>query len=166
MRSRWPFAIGALVIIALVSFGLVIQQHAAYAEALSRINLDGISSSLPGSASPRKGGVTHIVLLSFRSAAKADDMERVSKAMIALKDKCIHPITKKPYIRNIRGGIDNSPEDLNSHLTHAFVLEFDNPEHRDYYVSHDPLHKKFKEAVEPFVDVQRIVIDFTTEKYT
>jgi hypothetical protein len=30
--------------------------------------------------------------------------------MLALKDKCIHPQTKKPYIRSASGGINTSPE--------------------------------------------------------
>lgn len=30
--------------------------------------------------------------------------------MLALKDNCIHPETKKPYIKTGQGGKDNSPE--------------------------------------------------------
>lgn len=30
--------------------------------------------------------------------------------MLALKDNCIHPETKQPYIKTGKGGKDNSPE--------------------------------------------------------
>ena len=32
--------------------------------------------------------------------------------MLALKDSCIHPTSKKPYIKSASGGTDNSPEGL------------------------------------------------------
>ena len=30
--------------------------------------------------------------------------------MLALREKCIHPITQKPYVKSSMGGRDNSPE--------------------------------------------------------
>lgn len=30
--------------------------------------------------------------------------------MLALKDNCIHPETKQPYVKTGKGGKDNSPE--------------------------------------------------------
>lgn len=30
--------------------------------------------------------------------------------MLALKDKCVHPETRKPYIKTAMGGKQNSPE--------------------------------------------------------
>lgn len=32
--------------------------------------------------------------------------------MLALKEKCVHPETKKPYIKAAHGGKDNSHEGL------------------------------------------------------
>lgn len=32
--------------------------------------------------------------------------------MLALKEKCVHPETKKPYIKSSIGGKDNSPEGI------------------------------------------------------
>lgn len=32
--------------------------------------------------------------------------------MLALSDKCVHPQSKKPYVRSHGGGRDNSPEGL------------------------------------------------------
>lgn len=40
------------------------------------------------------------------------DEAQLCEDMIALKDKCIHPRTQKPYIIRSSGGIDNSPEGL------------------------------------------------------
>jgi hypothetical protein len=36
----------------------------------------------------------------------------VCTRMLALKDKCLHPTTKKPYVRMAVGGKENSPEGL------------------------------------------------------
>lgn len=30
--------------------------------------------------------------------------------MLALKDKCVHPESKQPYVKTGKGGKDNSPE--------------------------------------------------------
>lgn len=30
--------------------------------------------------------------------------------MLRLKDTCLHPLTKKPYLKMARGGLENSPE--------------------------------------------------------
>lgn len=38
--------------------------------------------------------------------------------MLALREKCIHPVTKKPYILDSSGGRDNSPEGHQVVLTH------------------------------------------------
>ena len=32
------------------------------------------------------------------------------KRMLALRDKCLHPTTQKPYVKSSVGGRDNSPE--------------------------------------------------------
>ena len=32
--------------------------------------------------------------------------------MLALKDKCIHPTSKQPYVKSYGGGRDTSPEGL------------------------------------------------------
>lgn len=80
--------------------------------------------------------------------------------MLALKNGCLHPTTKQPYIRSLTGGLNNSPEGRNvspnrevadaviancveDGLTHAFVVEFDNGGDRDYYVKDDPVHQDF-----------------------
>jgi hypothetical protein len=32
--------------------------------------------------------------------------------MLALKDKCLHPTTNKPYVKMAMGGKENSPEGI------------------------------------------------------
>lgn len=79
--------------------------------------------------------------------------------MLALQDECIHPESQQKYIKSFSGGKNNSPEgqavrlchtfvppvaDLEkSPYTHGFVVEFESPEDRDYYVYKDPAHQDF-----------------------
>lgn len=44
------------------------------------------------------------------NSTPADSSLQVCDAMLALKDNCIHPETKKTYIKTGKGGKDNSPE--------------------------------------------------------
>jgi hypothetical protein len=37
---------------------------------------------------------------------------QVCESMLALKDKCIHPVTQEKYVKSYGGGRDNSPEGL------------------------------------------------------
>lgn len=130
--------------------------------------------------------VTHIVLFQFKSDAAAEDIKKVSEAksqartalqqdwrinatpfsqqlnseMLALKDNCVHPTTKQPYIKSAKGGIDNSIEGRQDGITHAFVVEFANEEDRQYYVEKDPAHLGFIQNVIPHA-VKAQVIDFT-----
>ena len=45
-------------------------------------------------------------------------------------------------------------------VSYAFVVEFDSPEKRDYYVKTDPSHKAFLEGAGPVLE-KAIVVDFT-----
>lgn len=109
---------------------------------------------------------------------------QASKRLLELKKKCLHPITNKPYIRSIRGGMDISPENMNvrhfpifafdlseanmpkSHVSHAFVVEFDSTEHRDYYIEHDPVHKEFRKYLDEVIDASKIIVDFSDGKFS
>lgn len=44
--------------------------------------------------------------------ANAHGLRQVAQEMLALKDRCLHPETGKPYIKSFTGGKDNSPEGL------------------------------------------------------
>lgn len=46
-------------------------------------------------------------------------------------------------------------DDLQKGLTHAFVVEFESVEDRDYYIAKDPAHLAFVDSVKPILkDVQ------------
>lgn len=84
--------------------------------------------------------------------------------MLALKTKCVHPSTGKPYIKASTGGADNSIEGLQAGITHAFVVEFESEEDREYYVKKDPAHAAFVQELSKVV-VKAQVIDFTPEVF-
>ncbi|RMZ79671.1 hypothetical protein DV738_g3176, partial [Chaetothyriales sp. CBS 135597] len=102
-------------------------------------------------------GIVHIVLFSFKSAVNAAAVDTVCTQMIALKDKCLHPTSGKPYIKSLTGGLDNSPEGVQGGITHAFVVEFHGREDRDYYVNDDPAHAAFKELAGKAVDKVQVI---------
>ena len=47
------------------------------------------------------------------------DYTKISQRMVGLKDSCLHPTSKQPYIKSASGGTDNSPEGLQV-LLHLF----------------------------------------------
>ncbi|EGX48051.1 hypothetical protein TWF173_003789 [Orbilia oligospora] len=109
--------------------------------------------------------VVHIVLLQFAEGTASDAVKPLCDAFIKLKDTCIHPETQKPYILSIKGGFDNSIEDLQHGYTHAFVLEFATTWDRDYYVEKDPAHQVFKGALKAGGLANVTVVDFTNGVY-
>jgi hypothetical protein len=44
------------------------------------------------------------------TSTDANPDSQVCDEMLALKDNCVHPETKQPYVKTGRGGKDNSPE--------------------------------------------------------
>lgn len=80
--------------------------------------------------------------------------------MLALKEKCVNPTTGKPYIVSSKGGLDNSIEGLQGGITHAFVVEFESDEDRDYYVNKDPAHAAFVKSLGGIIEKAQ-VIDFS-----
>lgn len=97
--------------------------------------------------------------------------------MLGLKDKCIHPTTKKTYVKSYGGGRDNSPEGQQvvaiplldgrsakltrkqGGFTHGFVSEFGSDEDRKYYLEKDPAHLDFVASLKDIVQNVR-VLDF------
>ncbi|KFH41568.1 hypothetical protein ACRE_077130 [Hapsidospora chrysogenum ATCC 11550] len=110
--------------------------------------------------------VTHVVLMSIKSSVEAANVKKVTDGMLELQQKCIHPILQTPYILSIHGGANTASDGLDRGVTHAFILEFDSPEHRDYYLDHDVVHQEYREMVQPFLDLQSASIDFQNGKYS
>jgi hypothetical protein len=104
--------------------------------------------------------------------------------MIGLKNSCIHPTTQRPYILASSGGVDNSPEglqvgipslhlfrvsrphpnEIQSGITHAFVVEFASAQDRDYYVEKDPAHRKFVRSLDGLLEKSQ-VIDYSNGSF-
>ncbi|KAL6852932.1 hypothetical protein ACO1O0_007480 [Amphichorda felina] len=104
--------------------------------------------------------VTHVVMFQPKAEVSAEVAKELFDDMFALKDKCIHPATNKPYIKSSVGGKDNSIEGLQGGITHIFIVEFESAEDREYYVKEDAAHKAFLEKHFPNL-AKAQVIDFT-----
>lgn len=88
------------------------------------------------SLASRQPSVTHVVLFQYKKNASPEDIAEVSQfkvyqiyqladmarhhkinsQMLALKEKCIHPVSHRRYIRSVTGGRDNSIEGLQVRL--------------------------------------------------
>ncbi|KAF2184407.1 stress responsive A/B barrel domain-containing protein [Zopfia rhizophila CBS 207.26] len=101
--------------------------------------------------------ITHIVLFQFKQGASATAIKEINAQMLRLKKTCIHPTTQKPYIKSITGGVDNSIENLQNGITHAFIVQFSNPEDRNYYIEKDPAYETFKKAAGAILDKAQVV---------
>ena len=101
--------------------------------------------------------VKHIVVFKYKSTATPAQIEEVTTAFKALKNKI-------PGITSFEYGVNNSPENLSKGFTHVYLLTFKDAQARDNYLPH-PEHKKFGELLgklgvleEPFV------VDFEVKK--
>ena len=98
--------------------------------------------------------VQHIVLFKFKPETTPEKMKEIVAAFEALPSKI-------KEIKGFKWGTNNSPENLNKGLTHAFILTFDNEKDRDAYLPH-PAHKAFGGIVGAWLaDVT--VVDFTDQ---
>ena len=91
----------------------------------------------------------HVVLFQFKSTASQQDVQRIEKAFVELKDKI-------DLIKAFEWGQNNSPEGLNDGLTHCFFATFDSEEDRDAYLIH-PEHKAFVEILLPHLQKATVV---------
>ncbi|PKS08300.1 hypothetical protein jhhlp_005244 [Lomentospora prolificans] len=108
--------------------------------------------------------VTHIVLFQFKDSVDKPTINKIYNRMMGLRTECLHPVRSRPYIKSIKGGIDNSPEGLQNGITHAFVVEFASTWDRDYYVKEDPAHKAFVQWVGSAVE-KATVVDFMPGRF-
>lgn len=101
--------------------------------------------------------ITHIVFFGWKAAVSEQQIELALHRLQLLEQKCIHPTSSKPYIKSIKAGGNNSPEGLAKPYTHAFVVEFESAQDRDYYVEKDPAHTDFKNFVGELLDHVQVV---------
>ncbi|KAF1345381.1 hypothetical protein BDV97DRAFT_360968 [Delphinella strobiligena] len=101
--------------------------------------------------------IIHIVLFEFKPTIRREVVIDACKRMLALQDKCVHPISKQPYVKSHGGGRDNSPEGQQGAFTHGFVSEFQSEEDRKYYLEQDPAHLEFVASLKDIVQNVRVV---------
>ncbi|KAJ9132559.1 hypothetical protein NKR19_g9264 [Coniochaeta hoffmannii] len=104
--------------------------------------------------------IIHVVMFAFKALATEAEVQDVCDRMLALKNNCVHPDTKKTYIKSAVGGRENSKEGLQNGITYVFVSEFENEEDRAYYINKDPAHQEFVKSLASVVDKVQAV-DFT-----
>jgi len=104
--------------------------------------------------------IVHIVLFEFQPSLEHGVVEDVCARMLALRNNCLHPTTRKPYIVDAVGGRDSSPESHQGGFSHGFVSRFENEEDRRYYLEEDPAHLDFVKSLDGIVRNVR-VLDFS-----
>ncbi|KAL4795194.1 stress responsive A/B barrel domain-containing protein [Aspergillus venezuelensis] len=104
--------------------------------------------------------ITHIVLFQFKQGVAPEAIQDACKDMLSLKDRCIYPSTRKPYIQFASGGQDNSPEGAQGGITHAFIVQFATGADRDFYVAKDVVHQEFVKGLDGLIERAQVV-DFT-----
>ncbi|TNY22589.1 hypothetical protein DMC30DRAFT_348812 [Rhodotorula diobovata] len=105
--------------------------------------------------------ITHLVSFRYKPSTSSAEKHLVASSFLALQDQCT--LHDRPYV-SVTGGANNSSEGADKGLEHAFVLTFSSLEERDYYVSEDPAHAKFKELAGQHVD-DVFVLDFEGGKF-
>jgi hypothetical protein len=101
--------------------------------------------------------VIHIVLIKYRSSIGWYDLQQHFTAFTALKTRCLHPDTGKPYMLSLRIGQNRSWETLAKGTTHGAVLEFATQDDLDYYLLKDPVHLAFSAKMAPLVEDVTVV---------
>jgi hypothetical protein len=94
-----------------------------------------VGALVPGNASAQPSQVRHMVVFKFKPSATPAQIQQVTDALRALKDKI-------PGIASFEHGVNNSPEKKNLGFTHAYLITFESAAARDAYLPH-PEHKKF-----------------------
>jgi hypothetical protein len=97
----------------------------------------------------------HVVMFGWKPGTDAAAIDKVVTAFGNLEHKI-------KLIKAYEWGINNSPENLNSGLTHCFVLTFRSEADRDAYLIH-PAHKAFVAILSPAPD-KVTVVDYWVKK--
>ncbi|MEM9478559.1 MAG: Dabb family protein [Verrucomicrobiota bacterium] len=96
----------------------------------------------------------HVVLFKFKDTSSKEDVQKVEKAFVALKDKI-------DLIQDFEWGTNVSPEGLDDGFTHCFLATFKNKADLEAYLPH-PDHKKFVEILKPHLD-KVLVVDYVAK---
>ncbi|KAL9620669.1 MAG: hypothetical protein Q9160_004805 [Pyrenula sp. 1 TL-2023] len=104
--------------------------------------------------------IVHIVLFKPNPSLTKNQVKELYNDMTNLKNTCIHPTTKQPYITSFKGGKDNSPEGKQGGFEYGFVVEFESTQDRDYYLNDDPSHQAFVAKIKKGLVDDARVLDF------
>ncbi|KAG9666640.1 hypothetical protein KCU99_g6518, partial [Aureobasidium melanogenum] len=96
--------------------------------------------------------ITHVVLFKYRPDITWSDFEKHFESFMALKTKSLNPKTGKPLIMSLKAGKNRSWEPFNKGFTHGFVLEFENQEDLNYYLTQEPVHIEFSRNAGPLIE--------------
>ncbi|THX65145.1 hypothetical protein D6D11_00683 [Aureobasidium pullulans] len=96
--------------------------------------------------------ITHIVLFKYRADITWSDFEKHFESFMALKTTSLNPTTGKPLIKSLKAGKNRSWEPFNKGFTHGFVLEFENQDDLDYYLTKEPVHIAFSKSAGPLIE--------------
>ncbi|KAI1769841.1 stress responsive A/B barrel domain protein [Hypoxylon cercidicola] len=110
------------------------------------------------------GGVFHVVQFKFNSGLSEQRLKEICDRVLALRQQCIHPTTRQPYIKVIYGGKENPIEGMQDGHTHTFIVEFDSVADRDYYAVKDPAHRECVQYLGTVV-AQIHIVDFVDGVY-
>ena len=86
----------------------------------------------------------HVVMFGWNEGTDANQIDKIVAAFKTLPSKI-------SLIQSFEWGTNNSPEGLNSGLSHCFLITFTNVADRDAYLIH-PAHKDFSSNLQPRPD--------------
>ncbi|KAL9136277.1 MAG: hypothetical protein Q9175_002508 [Cornicularia normoerica] len=113
---------------------------------------------------PSQLSASNLTRFQFKPSVEHSTIQNACNRMVDLRNQCVHPTSKKPYITTSSGGRQNSPEGNKADYSHAFVVEFASEEDRKYYVEEDPAHLEFKKSLKELVE-RAGVVDYTPGVY-
>lgn len=127
---------------AFVSFSALCRPRSALLAACLAATLSSQAAAQP---------VQHILAFKFKADAPPEAVREILVELDELPSKV-------PGIVGLQWGANNSPENMNQGLTHAFIMTFESVEARDAYLPH-PEHVAFRDKFLPLVE-DLFVFDF------
>jgi len=98
-------------------------------------------------------GLRHVVVFKYKETASEEQINQVTDALRALKDKI-------PGILAFEYGVNNSPEGLDQGFSHVYQLTFEDAAARDHYLPH-PEHAKFGQLLGELAILESVfVVDY------
>lgn len=105
----------------------------------------------------KEAPVRHVVVFKYKATATPSEMQQVTDAIRALKNKI-------PGILSFEHGANMSPEKKDLGFNHVYLITFKDVASRDAYLPH-PDHVKFVELLGKLSVLEDVfVVDFQVEK--